>query len=100
MGTAGLGVEEEGVITAIPGHIHEPHQQPVGDPGGDPAETVPADPTPPPASGRPPSERTNSTISSSVTGSRHRYEGSSGIVAACTMGPLRIDAPSCGQPEA
>jgi hypothetical protein len=42
-------VDEEGVVAAIPRNVHEADERPLTYPRGDPAETVRADPVPPPS---------------------------------------------------
>ena len=70
--TARLGVEQEGVVPAVPRDVHEPdkHTCPVA--GSDPARTVLLNPVPPAGHWplTPPWDCTSSTISSSVISSR------------------------------
>ena len=50
----GLRVHEEGVVAAVPGHVHEADELSVDVPGGYPTEAVAPDLVPPAGDGTPP----------------------------------------------
>src|SRR5207237_10645648 len=49
----GLRIDEEGVVAAVPGHVHESDELSVAVPGGHPPQAVHPDPVPPAGDGTP-----------------------------------------------
>lgn len=70
MGASRLRVDQESVVSAIPGDIDEAYEEAILGPGGDPAQAVAVDLVPP-MTGRPPWHSTSSTISASVSRPLH-----------------------------
>ena len=65
-----LGVDQRGVVAAIPGDVDKPDEYALVVAGRDPSQAVRIDPVPPPDTPWLPWDSTNSTIWSSVIGSR------------------------------